>query len=151
MMLEFREITEGNFQDCVKLRVRDDQRFVAPNVYSIAQAKVGPRWVIKGIYADETMVGFAMYKFSYPQRELYLCRFMIDARYQHMGYGRGALQLLKEIASNDPGIDKIVLSTNPKNEYGIKVYEKFGFKDTGVLDEDEEVFELVLNRAVNGA
>ena len=37
-----------------------------------------------------------------------------------------------------------MLSTNPDNAYGIKVYEKFGFRDTGVLDEDEEVFELVL-------
>jgi diamine N-acetyltransferase len=103
--------------------------------------------VIRAIYADETMVGFAMYEFCYEERLLYLCRFMIDARYQHNGYGRRALELLKEIAISDPNVDKIELSTNPKNEYGIKVYERFGFKDTGVLDEDEEVFRLTLSES----
>ena len=143
-MLTLRDITADNWLECARLKVRDDQPFVAPNVYSIAQARVEPAWILKAIYADETMVGFAMYDFDYEQRSLYLCRFMIDARFQHRGYGRGALALLRQIADQDPRVDKIVLSTNPDNAYGIKVYEKFGFRDTGVLDEDEEVFELVL-------
>jgi len=146
-MVTLKDITSENWMECIRLSVRDDQGFVAPNVFSIAQAKVEPQWVIKAIYSDETMVGFAMYEFCYEERLLYLCRFMIDARYQHNGYGRGALELLKEIAISDPDVDKIELSTNPKNEYGIKVYERFGFKDTGVLDEDEEVFRLTLSES----
>jgi len=146
-MVTLKDITSENWMECIRLSVRDDQGFVAPNVFSIAQAKVEPQWVIKAVYSDETMVGFAMYEFCYEERLLYLCRFMIDARYQHNGYGRGALELLKEIAISDPDVDKIELSTNPKNEYGIKVYERFGFKDTGVLDEDEEVFRLTLSES----
>ena len=146
-MVTLKDITSENWMECIRLSVRDDQGFVAPNVFSIAQAKVEPQWVIKAIYSDETMVGFAMYEFCYEERLLYLCRFMIDARYQHNGYGRGALELLKEIAISDPDVDKIELSTSPKNEYGIKVYERFGFKDTGVLDEDEEVFRLTLSES----
>ena len=143
-MLMLKDITAENWMECARLSVRDDQRFVAPNVYSIAQAKVEPQWVISGIYSDETMVGFAMYEFDHEKRLMYLCRFMVDKRYQHKGYGRGALTLLKRLATDDPQVDKIVLSTNPDNKYGIKVYERFGFRDTGVLDEGEEVFELVL-------
>ena len=144
MSLSFREITECNFLECIRLRVRDDQKYVASNVYSVAQSKIEPKYVPLAIYSDDTMVGFVMYELNYQKKELYLCRLMIDQQYQHMGYGKGALDILKEMALGDPGIEKIELSTKPDNTYGIKVYERFGFKDTGLLDEGEEVFVLEL-------
>ena len=144
MFSTLREITESNFLECMRLRVRDDQRFVASNVYSVAQSKIEPKYVPMAIYHEDTMVGFVMYQLNYQKKELYECRLMIDQQYQHMGYGKGALDVLKEIAVGDPGIEKIELSTKPDNTYGIKVYERFGFKDTGLLDEGEEVFVLEL-------
>ncbi len=146
MEVSFEEITKANFRECVQLTVRDDQPFVAANVYSIAQAKVDPKWIIRAIYANDAMVGFLMYELNYRKAELYLCRFMIDQRFQHMGYGRAALELLKRTAMEDPRIQKMVLSTRPTNEYGIRVYTRFGFTDTGILDGDEEVFELDLKK-----
>jgi len=144
MAVSLRAITKDNFQECVRLRVRDDQKFVATNAYSIAQSKIEPENMPLAIYHDETMVGFLMYELDYRNKELYLARLMIDQRYQHQGYGRGALEVLKAIAMKDPGIAKITLSTKPENAYGIRVYEKFGFRDTGVLDDGEEVFVLNL-------
>mgnify|MGYP000895417057 CR=1 FL=1 len=146
MTVTFREITRENFKECLRLKVRADQPFVAPNVHSLALSKVAPEFLPFGIYADEVMVGFIMYACFYKQKKLYLCRFMIDAQYQHKGYGKAALDLLKQIAMDDPGIDYMELSTAPDNAYGIRIYEKFGFKDTGVLDEDEEVFVLDLDK-----
>jgi len=146
MSVTFREITEKNFEECIGLKVRDDQRFVASNVYSIAQAKVEPIWVPLAIYAGETMVGFIMYALDYPKKELYVCRLMIDQRYQHRGYGRAALAKVREIAMQDPGIEFVGLSTNPDNAYGIKVYETFGFKDTGTFEDNEKVFVLDLGK-----
>jgi diamine N-acetyltransferase len=96
------------------------------------------------IYHDETMVGFLMYELDYRNKELYLARLMIDQRYQHQGYGRGALEVLKDIAMKDPAIERMALSTKSDNTCGIRVYEKFGFRDTGVLDDGEEVFVLDL-------
>jgi RimJ/RimL family protein N-acetyltransferase len=61
-----------------------------------------------------------------------------------MGYGKEALDVLKRIAMEDSRIEHIELSTKPDNTHGIKVYARFGFKDTGVMDGDEEVFILVL-------
>ena len=142
MSSTLREITESNSLECIRLRVRDDQRFVASNVYSVAQSKIEPKYVPMAIYHEDTMVGFVMYELNYQKKELYVCRLMIDQQYQHMGYGKGALDVLKEIAVGDPGIEKIELSTKPDNTYGITVYERFGFKDTGLLDEGEEVFVL---------
>ena len=144
MSSTLREITESNFLECMRLRVRDDQRFVASNVYSVAQSKIEPKYVPMAIYHEDTMVGFVMYELNYQKKELYVCRLMIDQQYQHMGYGKGALDVLKEIAVGDPGIEKIELSTKPDNTYGTKVYERLGFKDTGLLDEGEEVFVLEL-------
>lgn len=146
MSVSLRAVTKANFQECIGLKVRDDQKFVASNVYSLAEAKVGPEYIPLAIYHDETMVGFLMYELNYPAKELYLCRFMVDQRFQHRGYGRGALELLKDIAMKDPGIERMALSTKPDNAYGIKVYERFGFRDTGVLDDGEEVFVLNLEK-----
>ena len=40
-LVTLREITQDNFKSCVDMSVRDDQQeFVAPNVYSLAQARV---------------------------------------------------------------------------------------------------------------
>ena len=146
MPITLKEITSDNFTECIRLKVRDDQPYVASNVYSIAESKVEPENIPMAVYAGETMVGFVMYVLDYDERELYIGRLMIDQRYQHLGYGRETLEAIKEIALQDAGIDKIVLSTNPQNTYGIRVYEKFGFKDTGILEDREEIFVLDLGK-----
>ncbi|MDP3180144.1 MAG: GNAT family protein, partial [Spirochaetaceae bacterium] len=66
--------------------------------------------------------------------------FMIDQRHQGKGYGTAALGLLERIARAEPGIVRLKLSTSPENTNGIKIYTKFGFVDTGILDDGEEVF-----------
>jgi diamine N-acetyltransferase len=146
MGVTFRDLTKDNFKECIKLKVRDDQRFVASNLYSIAQSKIMPEYMPLAIYNDETIVGFIMYKLDMEKQELYLCRFMIDVQYQGKGYGKESLDLLKSIAEKVSGINKIELSTKPDNHHGIKIYEKAGFKDTGILDDGEEVFVLEINR-----
>ena len=144
MNLHLQEITKDNFIECIRLRVRDDQRYVASNVFSIAQSKVEPKWKPLAVYDRQTMVGFVMFELDYQNKKLYLCRFMIDERHQRKGYGKATLDILREMAMQDPQIMEIELSTRPDNEYGIKFYENFGFKDTGILDEGEKVFVLKL-------
>jgi diamine N-acetyltransferase len=144
MAVHFRDINGENLDQCVDLKVRDDQPFVAPNVYSMAQAGVEPGWVTKAIHSDETMVGFAMYTIDEKLSELYLCRFMIDRDHQGKGFGLAALELLKEVAVATPGVSRMRLSTSPENQNGIRIYERFGFVDTGEMEDGEEVFVLEL-------
>lgn len=144
MKISLQEIDQTNFYECMRLSVRRDQPFVASNAFSVAESKIFPFWITKAIYADEKMVGFMMYTNNYAEKELYLCRFMIDTEYQGRGYGKNALDLLKEIAKKDPGVEKIKLSTRKDNINGIRIYEKFGFIDTKQMEDDEEVFILVL-------
>lgn len=145
MAVSFRDIDGENLDCCIELRVREDQPFVAPNVYSIAQAGVEPGWVTKAIHSDGTMVGFAMYTIDEKLSELYLCRFMIDRDHQGKGYGREALALLRSVAEGTPGVTRMRLSTSPENLRGIRIYERFGFVDTGEMEDGEEVFVLELN------
>lgn len=146
MSISLREITQDNFYACLRLSVRQDQPFVASNAFSIAESKIFPGWITNAIYAGEELVGFMMYTKNYAEHELYLCRFMIDQKHQGQGYGKGALDQLKEIAMSDENIKKITLSTNPTNANGIRIYEKFGFIDMKYLDHDEEVFVLDLKK-----
>ena len=146
MSISLREITQDNFFACMRLSVRKDQPFVASNSFSVAESKIFPNWITNAIYYDEEIVGFMMYTKNYEENELYLCRFMIDQKHQGKGYGKAALDKLKEIAMSDENINKIKLSTNPKNENGIRIYEKFGFIDMKYMDEGEEVFVLDLKK-----
>lgn len=144
MSVELREVNRANFRECIALAVRDDQKFVASNVYSLAEAKVDPNCVPRAIYADGSMVGFLMYEVDRGRRELYLARLMIDRRFQGRGHGRAALELLVKIALGEPGVAAVTLGTRPDNHDGIRFYERFGFVDTGVLEDGEEVFVLRL-------
>ena len=146
MSISLREITQDNFYACMRLSVRKDQPFVASNAFSVAESKIFPYWTTNAIYHDEEIVGFMMYTKNYEENELYLCRFMIDQKHQGKGYGKGALDKLREIAMSDENINKIKLSTNPTNENGIRIYEKFGFIDMKYMDHDEEVFVLDLKK-----
>lgn len=146
MPITLKEVNRDNFRECIRLKIRDDQSYVAKNVYSIAESKVAPENIPMAVYSGETMVGFVMYEIDHVDRELYIGRLMVDEHFQHMGYGRQTLEALKQMALSDPEIDKLELSTNPKNTYAIRVYETFGFKDTGILDDGEEVFILDLGK-----
>lgn len=119
---------------------------MASNAYSVAESKIFPEWITKAIYSEEEIVGFMMYTMEHEENELYLCRFMIDKKHQGKGYGKAALDLLKEIAMREENIQKITLSTNPENTKGIRIYEKYGFVDMKYLDGDEEVFTLDLKK-----
>lgn len=46
LAVELRDVTYENWEECIALRVSEAQRkMVAPNVYSLAQAKVQPECV----------------------------------------------------------------------------------------------------------
>ena len=141
MTLTLREIKPLNFEECIQLKVGRNQNFVASNVYSIAESKLHPDWILKAIYFGEKMVGFIM--FNYSKKELFILRLMIDKKFQKRGYGKLTLDVVKELAI-ESGATKIRVSTVKKNIRAIKLYERFGFRDTGMMDENEEVFILNL-------
>ena len=152
MKIILKPIDDTNREAVLKLTVREDQPFVAPNDVSLRQAdeaNAEDPGVARpfAIYADEKLVGFCMFAFD-PEEEdpddrYWLWRFMIDKSEQGKGYGQAALaEIIKYFRDN--GADQLWLSTEPENECGVHVYHKAGFKETGDIDDGEAVFALML-------
>ena len=152
MKIILKPIDDTNREAVLKLTVREDQPFVAPNDVSLRQAdeaNAEDPGVARpfAIYADDKLVGFCMFAFD-PEEEdpddrYWLWRFMIDKSEQGKGYGQAALaEIIKYFRDN--GADQLWLSTEPENECGVHVYHKAGFKETGDIDDGEAVFALML-------
>ena len=152
MHITLKTIDDTNREAVLALSVREDQPFVASNKVSLRQyeeAEAEAPGVARpfAIYADEEPVGFCMFVFD-PEEEdeddrYWLWRFMIDQRYQGRGYGQAALaEIIRYFKDN--GADRLYLSTEPENELGLHVYHKAGFRETGIISDDEAVLMRML-------
>ena len=79
--LSLREITSQNFNECINLKVaKGQEKFVAPNSKSIAQAKIYLTVNPFAVYDEDEMVGFVMFGFDADDKRFYLVRLMIDEK-----------------------------------------------------------------------
>ena len=140
-----RQVTEDTVRTICDLSVREDQtKFVASNAVSIAQAYFSKYAWFRAIYADETPVGFVMLYDNPEKPEYFLWRLMIDARYQGMGFGRRALELLIEYVRTRPGAVELLTSVHQAPGGPQEFYEKMGFALTGDMEEGEALMRLRL-------
>ncbi|MGF1515468.1 MAG: GNAT family N-acetyltransferase [Elainellaceae cyanobacterium] len=140
-VVTLREITRENLADVLRLKVAEAQgNFVASNAVSIAQAHFYPEvaW-FRAIYAGETPIGFVMVEDDSAKQSYSLWRFMLDARFQKLGFGRQALALAVEYVKTRPGAKALFTSHVPGEGNAGPFYEKQGFAYTGEQDEDGEL------------
>lgn len=141
----FRSVTRDNLRELVRLKVAEGQDdFVAPNLYSIAQAFVEPTWTPIGIYAGDEAVGFAMEGFDPDANRWWIVRFMIGAAHQGKGYGTAALAALVASMAERHGCREVYLSYVPGNDVAERMYAKAGFVPTGEVEDGEIVARRVL-------
>ncbi|HAY32732.1 MAG TPA: GNAT family N-acetyltransferase [Ignavibacteria bacterium] len=142
MNITLRMINEDNWRECIALKVRDDQeRFVATNINGLALAYAHKEMEPRGIYADETMVGFLMYARDPDDGVLYINRLMIDEKFQNNGYGEKATNIL--LAELDNGENEFIdILHKPDNYSAIKIYRRLGFEETDMTEGDEVVSRL---------
>lgn len=116
------DVTSDNWLKIIFLTTNKDghatitEEFVASNALSIVQSMFEKGWIIKGIQADDTLVGFAMFGFSEDSSKYEICRFMIDRAYQGKGFGKEALRLIIDELKKISNCKLIYLSTEPENE-----------------------------------
>jgi len=140
-----RQITMANFDDCLKLALRKDQKgFVASNMYSLAEAKADGVSRPHAIYADDEMVGFIMYDVAADEGRGYISRLMVDARFQGRGYGRAAMAQVIERLKSVPACREVLTSYVPENKVAGHLYASLGFEPTGEVDHGETVMRLEL-------
>ena len=138
-------LNRANLRACVDLKVAPDQEnFVASNVYSIAQAKVEPSWYPLAIKAGDEVVGFTMYGQEIESGRWWIIRMMIGAAHQGLGYGHAAMgALIPRMAARD-GATEIRLGCVVGNDRARRLYERYGFRDTGEVEDNEAVMLLSL-------
>ena len=147
MNINFRELTVDNWIDCVKLSVKEEQKkHIATNVVSVAESKFYPKWTPKAIYLEDTAIGFFMYGPDDDTGQIWLIRFMIDQHYQGKGYGKASLKMILDEIAETWGCREIFLSFAPGNEEVRRLYESFGFADTGRVEYGEIVYRLDLKK-----
>jgi len=157
IMIELRKITENNFEECIKLEPKEEQkRYVASNISSLAEAYVAltnneciP--MPYAIYDKDIMVGFIMLSYNEADENddgnvYWVCRLMIDKGHQGKGYGKKAMAKALELIRTSPyGKATVVsLSYEPENVIARTLYASLGFVETGKIEAGELVTKLAL-------
>ena len=157
-MIEFRQITFSNWNECINLKVTEEQEnYVGSNLYSLAEAYVainsGESPVLYAIYTDDVMVGFLMYVHIDGEPEAtdyqihdhyFMLRLLIDKNHQGKGYGKQAVSKMIEEIKALPlrTTSRIYTSIEPTNIAAEKVYISVGFMLTGEIVDDEAIMFL---------
>ena len=148
MNVTLRPINEHNFLDAFHLELAPGQEaFVSSPIRSLAQAYVYRNQCTPfGIYDSDTMVGYVMVIYDYDVPEYDVWHLMIDARYQHRGFGRAAMeQVLAYIAAKPFGDSpRVAMTCHQDNTAALRLYESLGFAPTGTRDEAEVELVRVL-------
>ena len=146
-----KKVTDHNFHDVIKMSdtLTDYQkRCVAPNAISIAQAYVNQKraWP-RVIYLGKQPIGFimiALWDDDIPVEDrpaYFLWRFMIAKDFQHKGYGKQALDLIVKKCQKDK-VKTLYTSCHIEGEQPYQFYIHYGFVDTGIFDDGEEVLKM---------
>ena len=146
-MINFRKIAEDNFDQIVGMKRPSGETFVASNAYSLAQA-----WLFReandvypfAIYNEEKPVGFMMLDEDLEERCIVVWRIMFPEENTGMGYGTESLKLVAKLARESGKYDFMIIQCAIVNERARHVYEKVGFRDTGEVDDGENVMRLDL-------
>jgi diamine N-acetyltransferase len=142
-VVSLREVTKDNLSDILRLKVKPEQdKFVASNAVSIAQAHFEDKAWFRAIYADDTPVGFLMLYDDPETNDYFLWRFMIDGHYQGMHFGEKALNLLIEYVRALPGATELLVSYVPEQGNPEPFYRGAGFISTGEVHDGENVMKL---------
>lgn len=152
-MIELKCINGDNIDELVALEVSEEQKDLMASTIlrSFADAyemnKDGVTTAPYAVYVEDKLVGFSMYIYDIMDHEsfvnetffgknsYFIWHFMIDRNYQGQGYGKLALEkTIEDIMTKPFGqADYIVLFYNMKNIRAKKLYESFGFTDTGIV------------------
>lgn len=151
-MITLRDITEENFAAIIAMKRPVDEGYVAPNVYSLAQA-----WLYRdngdvfpyAICNGDDPVGFLLLEEDDSERALRIWRIMFPEENTSKGYGTKAIRLvLCRARQMRERFDLVACDCDPSNARAKHVYEKLGFVETGTVNHGskEMVFDLRAER-----
>lgn len=135
-VINFRKITEDNFDAIINMKRPEGENFVATNAVSLAQA-----WLYRdnndvfpfAIYDDDTVVGFMLLEEDMEEERLDLWRIMLPPENEGKGYGTAAVKLMIQYAKASGRYKSIGLLCGTENHNARRIYDKLGFLPTGEM------------------
>lgn len=139
-MIRLKDITEDNWLEVASLSVKDSQKdFLAPAVGILARGYVyrNCNGRVYAIENDGVIVGASLVReFTEEPLGYDLQQFMIDQRYQGMGYGSQALKLILDELRREGHYDHVEVCVKKDDKTAINLYKKHSFTDSGYVDPD---------------
>lgn len=142
--MTLRSITKSNYEAVCELDVsKEQQDFVACNMWSLVEAQFNEGYDTRAIYRDEVVVGFLMWV-KESATKVSIWRFMVDEKFQQQGIGRIALELALVEIKSMADISEIEICYNPNNPVAKDFYASFGFNEVGMDDDDEDMLAIIV-------
>ena len=159
--IQIEPISEDNEKYLLQIQ-RDDipTQFVDEVSFTIDSTKYGAEHGYRGCcyavkyddnYVGILLIGEAIEEDADPDEVkgkvfFRILGFVIDSRYQGKGIGSVALNLAIEDIYREYGKVILVLECNQENQGAIRFYEKNGFENTGVINENDGDYYLMRKR-----
>lgn len=143
-MIHLVDIDGGNWRIPLKVS-KEQERYVANSTAILARAYAyrNSRSQAYLIYENEIPVGMVLYHDEASLDAYIFSELFIDERFQGKGYGRIVTKLILDSMKKEGKYNKVILCYIEGNDAAKKLYEGFGFVETG-RDEDEIIMELKL-------
>lgn len=124
-MITFKNVTKKNVWDIIKLQPgKKNEKHIASNSHTIIEATFDKRLEhVKAMYYNDILMGMTYF---YPfNGAIWICRFMLDEKYQGKGNGDKIFEQLIKHIKKKYSPTRIELSTD--NPIAMKMFKKHGF------------------------
>ena len=148
MELKLAPVTRENWRQAVFLttdperKIPLDEKWLTSNAFSLLQCQYDPDWDCRLLMDGEKSVGFVFYGYWRECSRYLLCRYMIDVKYQNMGYGKGFLPIVVDQIRCQYGCCDVYTSVHDDNVTAKHLYTSFGFVPLEEMDAEERVYVL---------
>lgn len=143
-------VTIDNVDTLIEMQLPPEQdRWLANNAASIAQAGFYPDWRMRAICCDGEPAGFLLYDVAANDEAGHygIYRFMVEHARQGRGIGRDAMALLLAELRAQPNANRITICYKPENVLARRLYRSCGFTEVGVDETGEMIAEIRLGQA----
>lgn len=121
--------------ESMKISVLPEQEKYLSTIKDIKEACANESVLAFDVYSDDLLIGFIMVR-KFDKGAYFLWDYAIDYRYQNRGYGTTALTEFINFMKNTYDMTKLTTTYIWGNNHAKHLYEKIGFIETDIVDED---------------
>lgn len=134
---QFTEVISVHFKKSksMKVSVLPEQTKQLSSKERIEAACLMPNVLAFDIYQEDLLIGFVMVR-QFDKGEYFLWNYAIDYQYQNQNYGTNALVAFIAYMIKEYHMSILTTTYLWGNQHAKKLYEKIGFVETDIVDEN---------------